>query len=99
MHYRNVDVSSIKELVRRWYPRVYYATPAKTGNHRALADITESISRAALLPRRPFSYPSQARLRHRARPAASLLTEPRIPTTDQLAMITQPSQSGRQWWV
>ena len=37
LHYRNVDVSSIKELVRRWYPRVYYATPAKTGNHRALA--------------------------------------------------------------
>jgi oligoribonuclease len=44
LHYRNVDVSSIKELVRRWYPRVYYATPAKTGNHRALADITESIA-------------------------------------------------------
>src|SRR4051794_25206344 len=44
LHSRNVDVSSIKELVRRWYPRVYYATPAKTGNHRALADIRESIS-------------------------------------------------------
>jgi oligoribonuclease len=44
LHYRNVDVSSIKELVRRWYPRVYYATPAKAGNHRALADITESIA-------------------------------------------------------
>jgi oligoribonuclease len=44
LHYRNVDVSSIKELVRRWYPRVYYATPEKVGNHRALADITESIA-------------------------------------------------------
>ncbi|HEU4947610.1 MAG TPA: oligoribonuclease [Kribbella sp.] len=44
LHYRNVDVSSIKELVRRWYPRVYYATPTKNGNHRALADITESIA-------------------------------------------------------
>src|SRR5689334_13132228 len=44
LHYRNVDVRPIKELVRRWYPRVYYATPAKTGNHRALADIRESIS-------------------------------------------------------
>ncbi len=44
LHYRNVDVSSIKELVRRWYPRVYFATPAKVGNHRALADITESIA-------------------------------------------------------
>ncbi|MFT3862394.1 oligoribonuclease [Micropruina sp.] len=43
VHYRNVDVSSIKELARRWFPRVYYNTPAKSGNHRALADIRESI--------------------------------------------------------
>lgn len=43
VHYRNVDVSSIKELARRWYPRAYYNTPAKSGNHRALADIRESI--------------------------------------------------------
>ena len=43
LHYRMVDVSSIKELSRRWYPRVYFASPAKTGGHRALADITESI--------------------------------------------------------
>ena len=43
LHYRIVDVSSIKELVRRWYPRVYFAAPAKAGNHRALADIRESI--------------------------------------------------------
>ncbi len=43
VHYRNVDVSSIKELARRWYPRVYYNTPTKNGNHRALADIQESI--------------------------------------------------------
>jgi oligoribonuclease len=43
LHYRVVDVSSIKELARRWYPRVYFASPAKTGNHRALVDIQESI--------------------------------------------------------
>ena len=43
VHYRSVDVSSIKELVRRWFPRVYYQAPAKTGNHRALADVQESI--------------------------------------------------------
>jgi oligoribonuclease len=43
LHYRIVDVSSIKELVRRWYPRVYFASPGKVGNHRALADIRESI--------------------------------------------------------
>jgi oligoribonuclease len=44
MHYRLVDVSSFKEMVRRWFPRVYFATPEKTGNHRALGDIRESIA-------------------------------------------------------
>lgn len=43
LHYRNVDVSSLKELARRWFPRVPQLAPAKTGNHRALADIQESI--------------------------------------------------------
>ncbi|MEN9737647.1 MAG: hypothetical protein RJA26_880 [Actinomycetota bacterium] len=43
LHYRNIDVSSIKELSRRWYPRVYFQMPKKSGNHRALADILESI--------------------------------------------------------
>jgi oligoribonuclease len=43
LHYRIVDVSSIKELSRRWYPRTYFNAPAKSGNHRALADIRESI--------------------------------------------------------
>ncbi len=43
LHYRIVDVSSIKELSRRWYPRAYFGAPAKLGNHRALADIQESI--------------------------------------------------------
>ena len=44
LHYRMVDVSSIKELARRWYPRAYFASPSKIGGHRALADITESVS-------------------------------------------------------
>lgn len=43
LHYRNVDVSSIKELAKRWYPRAYFNAPAKDGGHRALADILESI--------------------------------------------------------
>ncbi len=43
LHYRIVDVSSVKELARRWYPRAYFAAPAKTGNHRALGDIRDSI--------------------------------------------------------
>jgi oligoribonuclease len=58
LHYRVIDVSSIKELARRWYPRVYFNAPAKHGGHRALADILESIDelryyRAALLPPEP----------------------------------------------
>ncbi|WP_085368513.1 oligoribonuclease [Leifsonia sp. NCR5] len=43
LHYRSVDVSSIKELSRRWYPRIYFNAPDKHGGHRALADILESI--------------------------------------------------------
>ena len=43
LHYRMVDVSSIKELARRWYPRAYFSSPAKHGGHRALADIRESV--------------------------------------------------------
>ena len=43
LHYRIIDVSSVKELARRWYPRLYYSAPAKNGGHRALADILESI--------------------------------------------------------
>jgi oligoribonuclease len=54
LHYRMVDVSSIKELARRWYPKAYYNAPAKHGGHRALADIVESVTelryyRAAIL--------------------------------------------------
>ncbi|HHW83162.1 MAG TPA: oligoribonuclease, partial [Actinomycetales bacterium] len=55
LHYRIIDVSSIKELARRWYPRAYFASPEKNGGHRALADILESIDelryyRAVLFP-------------------------------------------------
>jgi oligoribonuclease len=58
LHYRNIDVSSLKELVRRWYPRVYFNLPKKNGSHRALADIRESIQelkyyRAAVLVKEP----------------------------------------------
>ena len=47
LHYRNVDVSSVKELARRWYPRAYFNAPAKDGGHRALADIRESVRELA----------------------------------------------------
>jgi oligoribonuclease len=44
LHYRTIDVSSVKELARRWNPKVYFNAPAKTGNHRALGDIQDSIA-------------------------------------------------------
>jgi len=47
LHYRMIDVSSIKELSRRWYPRTYYGQPSKGLAHRALADIKESIRELA----------------------------------------------------
>lgn len=58
LHYRVIDVSSIKELARRWYPRIYFASPEKNGGHRALADILESIDelryyRAAMFVEQP----------------------------------------------
>lgn len=66
LHYRMIDVSSIKELARRWYPRAYFASPAKVGGHRALADIRESITelryyRAAVFVPMPGPDTSTAR--------------------------------------
>ena len=78
LHYRVIDVSSVKELARRWYPRVYFASPAKQGGHRALADILESIDelryyRAALLPVAPGPDSATAR-----RIAAEVLAKPSV---------------------
>jgi oligoribonuclease len=66
LHYRMVDVSSIKELAKRWYPRVYQSQPAKGLAHRALADIVESIRelqfyRATLFVPQPGPTSEQAR--------------------------------------
>jgi oligoribonuclease len=44
LHYRTIDVSTIKELARRWHPKTYFAAPSKDGNHRALGDIRDSIA-------------------------------------------------------
>jgi oligoribonuclease len=57
LHYRIVDVSSIKELARRWYPRTYFAAPAKAGSHRALSDIHESINELRYYRRAIFVPP------------------------------------------
>jgi oligoribonuclease len=59
LHYRMIDVSSIKELCRRWYPRIYFGQPEKGLAHRALADIQESI-RALPRQRSPRSPPRSA---------------------------------------
>jgi oligoribonuclease len=66
LHYRMVDVSSIKELARRWYPRAYFAAPEKHGGHRALADIKESVQelryyREAIFVPHPGPTSEQAR--------------------------------------
>jgi oligoribonuclease len=65
LHYRMVDVSSVKELARRWYPRVYFQAPKKGGGHRALADILESVQelryyRAAMFVPQPGPTSEQA---------------------------------------
>ncbi len=65
LHYRTVDVSSIKELARRWHPRVYFNAPAKSGNHRALGDIKDSINelkyyREAIFLSAPSSDPDKS---------------------------------------
>ena len=67
VHYRNVDVSSVKELAKRWFPKAAYNTPAKNGNHRALADIQESIEelryyRDAIFVPLPGPSTSEARI-------------------------------------
>lgn len=66
LHYRVLDVSSFKEVIRRWYPKVYYASPEKHGGHRALADIRESIAelryyREAVLVAEPGPSTAEAR--------------------------------------
>jgi oligoribonuclease len=63
LHYRTIDVSTIKELARRWNPKAYFAAPAKTGNHRALGDIRDSIEelkyyRSAVFSDAPASKPA-----------------------------------------
>ncbi len=70
LHYRIVDVSSIKELSRHWFPRSYFASPKKRGNHRALADIQESIEELRYYRETVF-VPSPGPLSNVAREAAA----------------------------
>ena len=81
LHYRSIDVSSIKELSRRWFPRAYFQSPAKNGGHRALADILESI-RELDYYRRIVFVPEPGPTSEQALSAAAAAVEewaPRIP--------------------
>jgi oligoribonuclease len=79
LHYRMIDVSSIKELCRRWYPRIYYGQPAKGLAHRALADIHESIRELRFYRRTAFVPPPGPPASDIAAVAAALGAMPDVP--------------------
>jgi oligoribonuclease len=74
LHYRMVDVSSVKELARRWYPRAYFNSPKKAGGHRALADIHESVKELRYYRSTVF-VPDPGPTSEEAAAAAAALTE------------------------
>ena len=74
LHYRMVDVSSIKELARRWYPRAYFNSPKKAGGHRALADIRESIQELRYY-REAIFVPQPGPTSEQAQAAAAAVTD------------------------
>ncbi len=87
LHYRIVDVSSIKELARRWYPRVYYNSPKKSGGHRALADIRESIEELKYY-REALFVPLPGPDSHAAKAIADKYT---LPATADAGAASQPA--------
>ena len=84
LHYRMVDVSSIKELARRWYPRTYFASPPKRGGHRALADITESIQELRYYRETVF-VPAPGLDSATARQIAARFGGPKVPCPEETA--------------
>ncbi len=83
LHYRIIDVSSIKELSRRWFPRAYFAAPAKAGGHRALADIRESIAELRYYREAVFVEPPGPSTETARGLAARHVVEPPHPPTPQ----------------
>ncbi|WP_438387527.1 oligoribonuclease [Actinopolyspora saharensis] len=83
LHYRMVDVSSIKELCRRWYPRIYYAQPEKGLAHRALADVRESIRELAYYRRTAFVPDPGPSSEEAQQVAAELLSAEELGGTEQ----------------
>ncbi len=78
LHYRMVDVSSVKELCRRWYPRIYFAQPSKGISHRALADIRESIRELAYYRRTAFVPQPGPTTEQAQAVAAEIIADPTI---------------------
>ena len=96
LHYRIVDVSSIKELSRHWFPRTYFASPTKRGNHRALADIQESIEELRYYRETvfvPSPGPESVIARESAARHGGALTGPGDGATAPAAEPTSPSDS------
>ena len=85
LHYRMIDVSSIKELCRRWYPRIYFGQPAKGLAHRALADIHESIRELQFYRRTAFVPPPGPPTSEIAAVAAELGNEADAPDANDSA--------------
>lgn len=83
LHYRMVDVSSVKELCRRWYPRIYYAQPEKGLAHRALADVRESIRELAYYRRTAFVPEPGPSSEEAQQVAAELLSAEEVGGTEQ----------------
>ncbi len=89
LHYRSVDVSSVKELVRRWYPAIKAARPHKAGSHRALDDIRESVDELRYYRERVFIPTSAGVGRTRTgRPFHVTCPRPSVTTTDQAKTAT-----------
>ena len=105
LHYRMVDVSSIKELCRRWYPRIFFAKPEKGLAHRALADIEESI-RELRYYRRTVFVPEPGPTSEQAQAvAAAARPRPAEPVSGhgrghaKLASVRGPRSGRGAWWV
>ena len=104
LHYRMVDVSSIKELCRRWYPRIFFAKPEKGMAHRALADIEESIRELSFY-RRTMFVPDPGPTSEQAQAVAAQLQRPalnpfRATAAATLSWAGLRPRSGRvAWWV
>ena len=94
LHYRMIDVSSVKELCRRWYPRVYFAQPQKGLTHRALSDIRESIRELQYYRRTVFVSPPGPSSEEAQSAAAATVAEASPPTAQPGAQPADPAQAG-----